>query len=339
MAKEKVSNSKEVKVVGGDVRKENTKDVNYNKDNESKDVVVINYGKHFEKVRDNPWIISTIVLGLVVVFLVIFSFGGGSEDFVNENTAANNLVSFIKSRNEANGNVKIVSTMRDGQLYKVILDYQGQNIPLYVTLDGKKWVAGDVISLDGTKSEDGGNLGSNFANVEIGDSPVMGKADAPVTIVEFSDYECPFCGKFFSQTLSQIDNEYIKTGKVKLVYKDFPLDFHPNAQKAAEAARCVREQKGDDGYWKIHDKMFENQQELGVENYKKWARSFGVVGSKFDECLDKGKYADAVKKDYDYGQQLRVTGTPGFFINGKLVSGAQPFNAFKQIIDAELEIK
>ncbi len=172
--------------------------------------------------------------------------------------------------------------------------------------------------------------------VKIGDSPVLGKENAPVTIVEFSDYQCPYCGRHFTDTYGQIKKNYIDTGKVKLVFKDFPLSFHPEAQKAAEAARCVREQKNVDGYWKMHDKLFSNQQSLSVENEKKWARELGVDGAKFDSCLDSGKFAQAVRDDLSYGSTIGVSGTPGFFINGVSLVGAQPFGAFQQAIEAEL---
>lgn len=172
--------------------------------------------------------------------------------------------------------------------------------------------------------------------VNIEGAPFKGENDAPVVMVEYSDYECPFCGRFYSQTLPQIQKEYIDTGKVKLVYKDFPLSFHPNAQKAAESAECARDQKKDDGYWNMHDKIFENQQSINVENYKKWAREIGLNGAQFDSCLDSDKFASAVQKDFNEGTEDGVQGTPAFFINGKLISGAQPFSAFKQAIDAEL---
>lgn len=172
--------------------------------------------------------------------------------------------------------------------------------------------------------------------VNIDGAPVKGKKDAPVTVVEYTDYECPFCGRAFQQTYPLIKSEYIDTGKVKYVVKDFPLSFHPNAQKAAEAAHCVREQKKDDGYFEMHDKIFENQQGLSVENYKKWARELGVNGAQFDSCLDSGKMATTVRKGFQEGQNDGVQGTPAFFINGKLISGAQPYPAFKQAIDAEL---
>lgn len=175
------------------------------------------------------------------------------------------------------------------------------------------------------------------ANVNIENYPSKGKSNAPVTIVEYSDYECPFCGRFYSQTLPLIQREYVDSGKVKLVFKDFPLGFHQYAQKAAEAAHCVKEQKGDDGYWKMHDKLFENQQSLSIENIKQWAKELGVNVRDFNSCLDSGKMATTVQKAMREGQQDGVQGTPAFFINGKLLSGAQPFENFRQIIEAELQ--
>ena len=177
---------------------------------------------------------------------------------------------------------------------------------------------------------------SAAVEINIESYPKQGKENAPVIIVEYLDYQCPFCGRHFSQTYPQIKREYIDSGKVLYVVKDFPLSFHEHAQKAAEAAHCVREQKGDEGYFLMHDKIFENQDNLGVENYKKWARELGVDGARFDSCLDSGKMAGIVQKAFQEGQQDGVQGTPGFFINGKLVSGAQPFGAFKAAIDAEL---
>lgn len=288
--------------------------------------------------RENPWIVSTFVLGVVVIVLIAsFGFGGVTGEIVSEQVAADNLINFIKSQNKEDVDLKVNSVSQDGQLYKIVLDYQGQDVPIYVSLDGK-YLVSDIIPLDSGLVLNSGEDIPSDVEVEAGDSPVKGEADAPVTIIEFLDYQCPFCERFFKQTLPLIEEQYIKTGKVRLVYKDFPLiSIHPEAEKAAEAARCAREQKGDEGYFKMHDKLFENQQELSVENYKKWARDLGVVGTKFDECLDKGKYSDAVEEELAYGEQLGVTGTPAFFINGRMISGAQPFDVFKQAIDSALE--
>ena len=167
----------------------------------------------------------------------------------------------------------------------------------------------------------------------IDDDSVKGDKDAPVTIVEFSDYECPFCTKFYEQSLQLIEKNYIDTGKVKFIYRDFPLSFHQNAQKAAEAAECAGEQ---DKYFEMHDLLFEKGVSGGVNAFKQYAKDIGLHTKKFDQCLDSGAMAQEVKDDFAAGQQLGVSGTPAFFINGKLVSGAQPYSVFEQIIEQEL---
>ena len=167
----------------------------------------------------------------------------------------------------------------------------------------------------------------------IDDDAIKGDADAPVTIVEWSDYECPFCTKFYDQTFSQINEEYIKTGKVKFIYRDFPLGFHKNAQKAAEAAECAGEQGK---YFDMHDALFENGVTGGVSSFKQFAADIGLDTDDFNDCLDSGEMASEVAKDLADGAAAGITGTPGFIINGQLVSGAQPFSVFKQVIDAEL---
>lgn len=167
----------------------------------------------------------------------------------------------------------------------------------------------------------------------LDDDAVKGDEDAPVTIIEWSDFECPFCGRFYTETLGQIEEQYIKTGKVKLVYRDFPLSFHPNAQKAAEAAECAGEQGK---FWEMHDLLFEKGVSGGVAAFKGYAKQLDLDTAKFDSCLDSGAMASEVQKDMSEGAAAGITGTPGFLINGKLVSGAQPFSVFQQIIEAEL---
>ena len=171
------------------------------------------------------------------------------------------------------------------------------------------------------------------AQALIDDDDVKGDKNAPVTIVEFSDYECPFCGRFYSDTYKQIDAEYIKTGKVKFVYRDFPLSFHPQAQKAAEAAECAGEQGK---YYEMHNKLFESGVAGGVAGFKQYAKDLGLNSGKFDDCLDSGKMASEIQKDFNDGQNAGIQGTPGFIVNGQSISGAQPYSVFKQVIDAEL---
>jgi len=168
---------------------------------------------------------------------------------------------------------------------------------------------------------------------EINDGAALGKDNAPVAIIEFSDYQCPYCAKFYVESFNSIKANYIDTGKVKYVHKNYPLSFHENAQKAAEAAECAKEQNK---YWEMHDKLFRNAADLAVAKIKGFAKEVGLSQTKFDSCLDTGKYEAKVKKDLSDGMSYGVSGTPAFFINGIAISGAQPYEAFKQIIDAEL---
>jgi len=169
--------------------------------------------------------------------------------------------------------------------------------------------------------------------VSADDDDIKGDPNAPVTIIEFSDYECPFCTKFYEQTLPELQEKYIDTGKVKFIYRDFPLSGHANAQKAAEAAECA----GDQGkYYEMHDMLFESGASGGVNTYKQYASGIGLNTAEFNECLDSGKYYDEVQKDLRDGSAAGVRGTPAFFINGIFLSGAQPFSAFQQIIESEL---
>lgn len=190
----------------------------------------------------------------------------------------------------------------------------------------------------GTGSGNSGNE-NEAAPVEIGieGEPMLGDPNAPITIVEFSDYECPFCKRFFEQTYGQIKAEYIDTGKAKLVFKDFPLGFHEMAQPAAVAAECVYRELGDVKYFEMHDKIFENQEQLSEQNLKAWALEVGASENSYDQCVSNPEVVAEVQGDLAEGSQNGVSGTPSFFIDGELIVGAQPFSAFKQIIDSKLE--
>lgn len=161
--------------------------------------------------------------------------------------------------------------------------------------------------------------------------PSKGPEGAPITIVEFSDFECPFC----SRAIGAVD-EVTKTygDKVRVVFRQFPLDFHKNAQKSAEASLCANDQGK---FWEMHDTLFANQKALGVEDLKKHAATLKLDTKKFNACLDSGEKAAIVKADMADGSKVGVTGTPAFFINGIMLSGAQPFSEFKSIIDDELK--
>ncbi|HEV2847260.1 MAG TPA: DsbA family protein [Thermoanaerobaculia bacterium] len=160
-----------------------------------------------------------------------------------------------------------------------------------------------------------------------------GPANAPITIVEFSDFQCPFCSRV-NPTLAQVREKY--GDKVRIVFRQYPLPFHQQAQKAAEASLCA----GDQGkFWEMHDAMFANQQALGVDQLKEQATKLGLKAEEFNSCLDSGKHAAAVQNDLKEGQAAGVNGTPAMFINGRFLSGAVPFEQVADIIDDELRRK
>jgi protein-disulfide isomerase len=167
--------------------------------------------------------------------------------------------------------------------------------------------------------------------VPVDGAPVRGSADAAVTLVEFSDFHCPFC-KQVQPTLTQILERY--PGKVKLVYRDFPIDgLHPEARRAAEAARCARDQGK---FWEYHDLLFAGPASAAPEELKRYAGQVGLDLTVFGPCLSAGVHRAAVQRDLDEGTRLGVTGTPGFFVNGRPLSGAQPLEAFARVIEEEL---
>jgi len=160
---------------------------------------------------------------------------------------------------------------------------------------------------------------------------VLGPKDAPVAIVEFSDFQCPFC-KTATTTLKQVMAKY--QGKVKLVFRDFPLaNIHPLAPKAHEAARCAAEQQK---FWEYHDLLFERSPNLSPAELKQYAGELKLDGESFARCLDGGKYQQAVAGDVEEGSRLGASGTPTFFINGRILVGAKPLTAFQKLIDSEL---
>jgi protein-disulfide isomerase len=170
-------------------------------------------------------------------------------------------------------------------------------------------------------------------DVKLGDAPVKGSAAAKVTVIAFSDFQCPFCSRAVP-VMKQIEDEY--KGKVKIAFKQLPLPFHDKAHLAAEAALAANEQGK---FWQMHDKLFANQQALDRPNLEKYAEELGLNMTKFKAALDSGKFKDKVDADAKEGAAVGATGTPTFFINGTKVVGAQPFEQFKTVIDTELKAK
>lgn len=163
--------------------------------------------------------------------------------------------------------------------------------------------------------------------------PVLGAEDAPITIVEFADFQCPYCQRHAQETYPQLTAQY--GDQIRFVYKDFPLiSIHPEAYPSALAAQCALEQ---DKFWEYHDLLFTGGLELGPETYTAYAEQLGLDMTEFNACVEEERYADRVQSDYNFASQLGVSSTPTFFINGIAVIGAQPFSVFAEIIDYELE--
>lgn len=183
-------------------------------------------------------------------------------------------------------------------------------------------------------------------NISLDDDPIRGNPNAAITIIEFSDFQCPFCAKFHQDTLPQLEQNYISTGKVNFVYRDFPIQsIHPNAIPAALASECADDQGN---FWEMHDMIFENQgiwQGVEISQsgniFKQYASELGLNTKEFDSCFNSGKYLEEIRNDLDDGRAYGVTGTPGFFVGNEKIGftkliGAQPFSSFQRIIEQQL---
>ncbi len=176
------------------------------------------------------------------------------------------------------------------------------------------------------------------AKVNLEDSPMLGSKDAPLTIVEFTDYQCPFCQRFHATTFPELKKNYIDTGKVRFYSRDMPLDFHPNAMRAAQAARCAREQGQ---FWQLREVMSSSPDKLDLENLVADAANLKMDTNAFRACVSGGKYKDAVQSDVMEAMRIGANGTPSFVIgkstpegvDGELMVGALPYPMF----DAKLK--
>ena len=184
----------------------------------------------------------------------------------------------------------------------------------------------------------------NTGTVSITGRPTLGERDAPVTIVEFSDYQCPYCQRYSMTVFPAIKRDYINTGKVLYVFRDFPLSsIHQQAAKAHESAHCAGEHNK---YWEMHDVLFQKQKDLVVPSLKQYAADLGIDPNTFRDCLDSGRYSAEIQKDIGNGTAAGVRGTPSFFIGrsesgetitGTIIRGAQPLSRFQQVIDELLK--
>ncbi|MBT3181180.1 MAG: thioredoxin domain-containing protein [Deltaproteobacteria bacterium] len=225
--------------------------------------------------------------------------------------------------------VKALYEARKGKFKQPFEEVKGQ-LTAYLQQNRKSRARRDLISKLRTDANVEIILEPPRIEVEIDEAQILGDKNAKITLVEFSDYQCPFC-KRVRPTIWRLLDEY--KGKVNYVFMDFPLSFHREAKKAHEAARCA----GDQGkYYEYNRKLFDNQKSLSVEELKKYAKQLNLDTNEFDKCLDSGKHAKTVEENMSKGVGAGVSGTPAFFINGIMLSGAQPHTAFKEVIEGEL---
>jgi protein-disulfide isomerase len=255
-----------------------------------------------------------------------------TEDFVNSNLLPPGVTATIGDATETNGVYRFNFTINDGAESSIIPAYVSKDATLFFTdtpIDMKTPYAPPSAPAQPPQEEGDINM---LALVD--DDPTAGSPHANVIVVEFSDFQCPFCASALP-TVNQLKETY--GNQIYFAYRDFPLHhLHPLAGKAAEAAQCAFEQ---DLFWEYHDTLFENQQEwssAGVPKFKDYAGELGLDTTEFNGCLDSGKYASEVEADLQAGVQVGVTGTPTFIINGQKISGNVPLDILKEIIDSEL---
>ena len=272
----------------------------------------------------------------LTMLAVVLGFTASSALAQNLNT--DQIIKYYRKKNNVPPTAQIsVSNVKDSAIKGAkegVLEVAGpqmRKVPFTASPDGHYVLFAELtdVTVDPSKAV--------MEKIKLDGAACRGPKDAKVTMVEWSDFQCPFCAKGYTTVEQQVLKEY--GDKVKFCFKDFPLGFHPWAEPAAIAAECVREQKAD-AYWKVYDGFFQNQKDVNPANVKEKAWSFAepekIDKAKFDECFDQKKTQAGVKSDMAEGSAVGVTGTPSFVINGRLLVGAQPFEQFKAVIDDEL---
>ncbi len=277
------------------------------------------------------WRFISAVLAVLLVISLYFNLSkGGITGRVTAESAGNKAVTFINSYLLQGESAALISVDEQSDVYVLNLDINGQPGKAFVTLDGS------LLFINPIDLNSAPLIQNESIEVSADDAPIEGDPEAPITIVEFSDFQCPFCKRFFDEVYPDIKSEFIDTGIARLAFRNFPLDIHPDAEIAAEAAQCAYEQGS---FWEYHNILFENQDDLSVDALKSYASEITTPGfsiSQFDDCLDTGKYAPKIAQDIVDGTSYGVSGVPTFFINGVKITGVQPFSLFNDTIYSEL---
>jgi len=268
--------------------------------------------------------------------------GGGGGPAADDATLSQRIVDYFQKTVTTPGLSFKVTKVEDSDIpgwrkgnLEVSLGQQTQNVAFYVSRDGRYLFRGDAVDLTIDP------LKQVRDKIKLDGEPSRGPADAKVTIVEYSDFQCPFCSRVYTTFETQVIKEY--GGKVRFIFKNYPLtSIHPWAEDAAVASECAFQQ-GNDQFWTMYNGLFSKQSEISKDNVAAKAAEIGEAGgldvAKLKECLEGKKSLDAVKADESEATALGVNSTPTFFVNGRRLSGAQTYESFKQLIDQELGAK
>ena len=255
-----------------------------------------------------------------------FSVASNNVEAISLNEAEALAINYVNTNLlQAPFTAELESSEDNGDLYRLTITVAGQTVDSYMTKDGRMFFPQGFDTADLAETVEAEPIQLN-----VDGQPMLGDPNAPVTIIEFSDFECPFCKRGYD-TMKEIIADYVDTGKANLVFMDFPLSFHQNAKPAAIAAACAGEQNM---FWEFHDLLFENQESLDRDTYLMHAETLMLDVDSFTTCIDEERYAADVDADMAMGQQAGVTGTPAFIINGELISGAVPYATLAAAIDA-----
>lgn len=262
-----------------------------------------------------PWIIGLLLLQMFMVLFIIFQLSNTQSD------------------NSNNENTKQIENME--KKINAIDNFFRTNVQGYDSTGN---------TAQAQNNQGANTVPSQKVEISADDDPYLGNANAKVEVIEFSDYQCPFCRKYWTESYPQLKKDFIDTGKIKYVFRDFPLNFHPSAPLASIAGNCVYEQKGNEGYFKFHDIAFTEQNKLGQGTVQftendvfSWVKQIeGMDMDKFNTCYKDPKQKAEVDADFNAGAAAGVSGTPSFFINGKLIVGAQPYSVIKAEIEKAL---
>jgi protein-disulfide isomerase len=270
---------------------------------------------------------------LVLVLAGLAAAQGGSDALIRYYRKKSNLPPALKVTVEGLKDSTSIKGAKEGTL--IVGEGAQSKKQAFVASSDLRWVVfSDVVDVNVDPGK------AVMGKMNLKDAPFEGAKDGKITIVEYSDFQCPFCKRGYDTIEKQVLKDY--DGKVKFYFRQFPLGFHPWAEPAAIAVECAGEQKPA-AYWKAYHGYFENQGAVNPQNVKEKGQEFlkdsGIDMAKWNDCYDNKKTLDKVKAQQAEGAGLGVTGTPAFFINGRMLVGAQPFEQFKNVIDDELAAK